>query len=251
MGLDTVIRTYNDKKLRALYSPEDAPELPFNLAPSTVYPRGTILGQVQAAANAVQTLTVTGTPTGGGIVVNVTSPTSGTSYTFPVAFDSSAAAAQTAIRAVIGAIVTVTGGALPGTPLVFTLSGGGAGLPWALMTVASSTLSGGTNPAATIANTTTGARAGTAAAYVGAGATDPARCILSYDCATDAAGNVTIGSLVAGQGEYGYAPTEKYAPCYVGGMFKTSELVGLDAGAVVDLAGALLSGTVTDGVLKF
>lgn len=40
-------------------------------------------------------------------------------------------------------------------------------------------------------------------------------------------------------------------PVYFGGVFKTSELTGLDAAGVADLNGLIISGTVADGLLKF
>jgi hypothetical protein len=67
-----------------------------------------------------------------------------------------------------------------------------------------------------------------------------AKRILQYDVATDANGYVAIGD----QGEK--SPT---TPAWFCGTFKTSELTGLDAGAVTSL-GRLISGSVTDGILR-
>lgn len=69
--------------------------------------------------------------------------------------------------------------------------------------------------------------------------------ILQYACATDASGNITFGS-VAGTSEWGQS--SKGAPIYVSGIFRTEDLVGLDAGAVTKL-GRLVQGTVTSGEL--
>lgn len=246
------IRRATAIKLLPLYDPEDAMELPVNLAPSTSFVRGTVLGQTTAAANAVQTLTVTGVPTGGSITVEVVHPITGETFTFDVAYNSTNAQAQTAIRATgIGANVTVTGGALPGTPLVFTFNTDLASMPVALMTVTTNALTGGTAPAAAFANTTTGVTANSFGTYAdaGSGGLDTARCILAYDCVTDGGGNVTLGTVTAGLGERGY--TEKYAPAYFKGTFKVTDLTGLTAAAAADL-GRLISGTYnsTDGVLK-
>jgi hypothetical protein len=240
-------------KLLPLYDPEDAMELPVNLAPNTSFVRGTVLGQTTSAANAVQTLTVTGTPTGGSITITVVHPITGQTLTFDVPYNASTATTQAAIRATaIGANVTVTGaGVLPGNTHIFTFNTDLASMPVPLMTVTTNALTGGTTPAATIANTTTGVTANSFGTYAdgGAGGLDTARCILAYDCVTDGGGNVTLGTVTAGLGERGY--TEKYAQAYFKGTFKVTDLTGLTAAAVADL-GRLLSGTYnsTDGVLK-
>jgi hypothetical protein len=70
------------------------------------------------------------------------------------------------------------------------------------------------------------------------------KAILTYDCATDAGGNITVGGGNLGQ-------TFKSAPAYFAGTFKTSELTGLDAAALTGKpAWNLVSGTVTDGILR-
>lgn len=78
-----------------------------------------------------------------------------------------------------------------------------------------------------------------------------ARCILEYDCATDASGNITFGGT-AGVEPYGI--TRPVAPAYFIGSFKTAELVqsgagAIDAGAVTSMGAHLISGTLADGVL--
>lgn len=67
--------------------------------------------------------------------------------------------------------------------------------------------------------------------------------VLQYACATDASGNITFGSI-AGTSEWGL--TSKGAPIYVSGIFRTEDLVGLDAGAVTKL-GRIIQGTTTTG----
>jgi hypothetical protein len=71
--------------------------------------------------------------------------------------------------------------------------------------------------------------------------TQTAKAIAMYDITTDASNNVTIGN------DFGY--TSKTGPIYKAGTFRTTELVGLDAGAVTSL-GRLVSGTAADGVLR-
>lgn len=240
-------RRHSAVHLIPLHCPEKAVELPINLAPNTVFARGRVLGQVSASTNEVQTLTVTGGPTGGNVTVTVIHPITGQTLTFDVSFDATNAVAQASARAVLGANVTVTGGPLPGTALVFTFITDLAKTPVVPMTVASA-LTGGTNSAAAFARTTMGATAYTFASYNDANSdgTQTARCILSYDCATDAGGNVTLGN-VAGGGERG--EMSKDVPAYFIGIFLTPDLVGLDANGAADL-GRLLSGTAANGVLS-
>ena len=68
-----------------------------------------------------------------------------------------------------------------------------------------------------------------------------ARVILRYGCTVDANGNLTL------VGEWGQ--TQKFAPAFMQGYFRTQELVGLDAAAVGQLAGTLVEGTVTNGII--
>lgn len=67
--------------------------------------------------------------------------------------------------------------------------------------------------------------------------------ILMYTVTVDGSGNVTLA------GEFGQ--TQKGVPAYMGGVFRTQELVGLDANAVTKLGGALVEGTVTSGIFRF
>ena len=77
-------------------------------------------------------------------------------------------------------------------------------------------------------------------------------CILQYDCATDSSGNITIGGA-AGAAPWGV--TQKSAPAYIGGYFKTAELVqsgagAIDANALSAANWHLTDGTVADGVVN-
>lgn len=238
-----VTRRYNCVRLVPLYPGAYNRRRPVNLAPSTTFVAGQVLGISGTAANAVQTLTTTGTPTGGSQTVTVTDPISGKAYAFDVPYNSSSATAQTNVRAAIGnSDIAVTGGAQPGTALVFTFSGRYASRPVYPMTTVTTGLTGGTNPAASFAQTTLGRTANTYAAYVGGGATDPAKCLLEYACVTDASGYIVAGSS-AYTGEGFQEPSH---PAWFGGVFRVGDLTGLDAGAVVDLGARLESGAVTD-----
>ena len=107
-----------------------------------------------AVGAAVQTLSVTGTPTGGGFALSF-----GGQATSSIPFNATAAAVQTALTA-LGSIgagnVVCAGGPLPGTAVTITFAGSLAAGPQPLIAVAANTLTGGTNPAPAIASTTTG-----------------------------------------------------------------------------------------------
>lgn len=97
----------------------------------------------------VQVITITGTPTGGTVVTDF----DGQPLTIP--FDATAASLLTLLNALSNIApgdVTVSGGPLPGTPLVVTFTDTGA---WVnddvpLITVTTNSLTGGTAPAMTI-----------------------------------------------------------------------------------------------------
>jgi len=101
----------------------------------------------------VQTLTVTGTPTGGTFALNYKG-----SVTAAIAYNASAAAVASALNALDsftedGGVVG-SGGALPGTAVVLTFNRK-ASQP--TITVQTNALTGGTSPAAAVAETTAGA----------------------------------------------------------------------------------------------
>lgn len=246
MPSSSVTRRYNNARLVPLYPGAYNRRRPVNLQPSTTFAAGTVLGISGVAANAVQTQTTTGTPTGGTITNTFVDPISGDTIPFTFAFDAAASAVQTALRAAIGnSDVAVTGGPSPGTALVYTFSGRYASLPVYPMTADVTAATGGTNTASTFAQTTVGRTANTYGKYTGGGATDPAKCLLEYACVTDAAGYASFGSQAySGEGEI--SPS---VPAWFGGVFKTTDLTGLDAGAIVDMGGRLESGTAADGVL--
>lgn len=102
----------------------------------------------------VQTLTITGSPTGGTFTLTFDGQT-----TAAIAYNAAAAAVQSALEAlsnVAAGDVVCAGGALPGTPVTITFGGSYAGRDVALIT-ATPSLTGGTAPTATVALTTSGA----------------------------------------------------------------------------------------------
>jgi hypothetical protein len=241
MPMQTSILSLKTNKLLPLYRNAYALELPINLGPGAVFARGTVLGQVTGSANDVQTITM-GTATGGSFTLTINTPlSSGVTAGINISGISNATI-QAAILAVVGtgnAVVTGAG------PYVVTFQGALANMPVTLSVITSS-VTGGTAP--TIAKTTTGRTANTYIGYLtGAGdGSQVAKCILPYDCATDGSGNITLGAAATG-GFYG--ETVQSIDAYFRGIFDTTQLVGLDAGAVAQL-GRLWSGTAAAGVLE-
>lgn len=71
-----------------------------------------------------------------------------------------------------------------------------------------------------------------------------AKGIIKYGCSTDASGNITI------LGEWG--TTHKSAPMIMpgSGLYKTAELVGIDAPAMVEFGASFVQGDLTSGIIK-
>lgn len=120
-----------------------------------------LYGPYAGRSSEVQTVTVTGVPTGGTFTL-----TFGTQTTAAIAYNATAAAVKTALEALsnVGVgDVTTTGGALPGTAVVVTFTGAFSGIDVPQLT-ATATLTGGTTPAVAV---TTGTAGGTGAASDG------------------------------------------------------------------------------------
>jgi hypothetical protein len=123
-------------------------------------------GAPSAGTNAVQTLSITGTPTGGTFTLSFAGET-----TAAIAYNATAAAVATALVAlgVVGASgFAGSGGDLPGTPAVLTAGGNLGHKLIPVITVDGSGLTGGSSPAASIANTTPGVTATARGALPGA-----------------------------------------------------------------------------------
>lgn len=115
-----------------------------------------LLALAPAAAAEVQTITITGTPTGGTFNIGYRGMSSGT-----VAFNASAANVVTALVAMlnIGAAgVTASGGALPGAAVVVTFAAapGNVNMYEPLLELNLAGLTGGTAVAGTVVRTTQG-----------------------------------------------------------------------------------------------
>lgn len=121
---------------------------------------GTVI--TQGGSTEVQTITVTGTPTGGTFTLSYAGQT-----TTNIAYNATSAAIVTALTAlsVIGTGgVTGTGGPLPTTPVVITFAGQNANTDVAQIT-ATASFTGGTTPAIAVTTTTAGGTGGTAIGY--------------------------------------------------------------------------------------
>lgn len=128
-------------------SPTDIVEAPINPKCVNVF-----LGTA-TNVNEVQSLSLSGTPTGGTFTVAYEGST-----TANIAFNANAAAVQTALTALasIGTNnVVVTGGPLPAA-VTITFQGTLAGIDASLLTLVTNALTGGTSPTAVITTTTPG-----------------------------------------------------------------------------------------------
>lgn len=106
------------------------------------------------ATNEVQSLSISGTPTGGTFTLTFNGQT-----TAAIAYNAAASAVQSALRALsnIGSTgVVCSGGALPGTAVTITFQGTLANTNVAQITASSAGLTGGTSPTASISTTTQG-----------------------------------------------------------------------------------------------
>jgi len=104
--------------------------------------------------NEVQSVAITGTPTGGTFTLTYDGQTTAT-----IAFNAAASAVQTALEALSNIApgdVTCGGGALPGSPVTVTFGGSLADEDVAQMTGSAVGLTGGTSPAVVVTTTTPG-----------------------------------------------------------------------------------------------
>lgn len=176
--------------------------------PNGYLPSGLVLGRVTATglygpysgqAAEVQTVTITGAPTGGTFTL-----TFGSQTTAAIAYNATAAtvtAALVGLAALEPADVTVTGAA--GGPWTVTFGGRHAGDVPQLTATAS--LTGGTSPAVTIATTTAGGSAVTSGLQVAAGllfdsVTVPTTSGVKVGGALFVHGVVTVANLPAASG---------------------------------------------------
>lgn len=152
----------------------------------------TFVGNVLAngtGTNEVVTLTITGTPTGGSVVLFI----AGVPVT--LTWNSTTAATTTAMNAALGAgSVSVTGGTFPGAAQVMTFSANYAGADIPLPVLAVNGLTGGTAPTMTITGTTPGGGS-ISATSIATGIVSAGRAYLG---GAQVQGNVTIAAAAPG-----------------------------------------------------
>ncbi len=130
--------------------------------PNGYVPSGTILvhlgsnlyGPYGGNASEQQTVTITGTPTGGTFTLTLAGQT-----TAAIAYNATATAVKTALEALSNVNVgdvSVSGGPGPGTPYVVTFGGQYAGEDMPAMTASGASLTGGSSPAVGVSTTTAG-----------------------------------------------------------------------------------------------
>lgn len=150
----------------------------------------TTAGAPSAGTNEVQTLSISGTPTGGTFTLTFDGFT-----TAAIARNAAAAAVQSALLALPNldsGDVVASGGALPGTPVVLTFGGNYARMPVNLITANGALLTGGTSPTAAVAETTPGVKATERGAAKGTILTDTTNAVVYVNTGTELAPTWTV-----------------------------------------------------------
>lgn len=203
------------------------------LAPGT-YVRGQALGEFTArtAAAEVQTLTFTGTPTGGTFRLGFNGQITGaiTYSTTNATLEANILAALIALSNIGTGNVTVSS-ATSGTVVTITFAGVLANINQPMITFAVNGLTGGSTPTATVAETTPGHPGGVCyAAYNDSlsNGLQVFRALNKYDVTVDEQGRVQGPGLGLGIG------TSLTTPAYFSGTFYGSAVTGLDANGIAD-----------------
>lgn len=237
------VSTYNNKALMPYKESPFWNPIVVNLAAGD-YPIGQVLGEYNSASvNEIQTLTITGAPTGGSYVLGFDGQN-----TAPIAYNAAASAVKLALEALsnidIGDVV-VAGGPHPGAAITVEYSGKYGKKNVVQIVSVSNTFTGGAAPALTVTTTTAGSfGVGTFDKYNDAGANglNEARAILRYACKVDSAGRIAQPNDL-GQ-------TNLTIECFSSAVYlKTTDLVGLDAAAVADFRARIVQGTLADGII--
>jgi hypothetical protein len=232
-------KVYTGSGIVPVGPPERVKTDSYVLAPGT-YAAGTALGQNATLTNAadVQTITITGTPTGGTFILSFAGQN-----TTALAYNAAAADVQAALVALstIGAgNMACSSGPFPGTAVVCTFQGALVNSLMPSITVYSASLTGGTAPAVSVAHTTPGRSAAGQWNTYASGNTDGtqvAKAILEFNTFVD-----TFGNHKSGGGDWGQGTT-KSAPVFTAGDFKTADIPNIDSTAVASL-GRIVKGAV-------
>ena len=153
LQLNRYTRFFTEDAYRVAKRCDESLVVTIPICPSGAYGQQSAI-TCNSPANAVQTLTITGTPTDGTFKLAFQGQT-----TAAIAYNASAADVQSALLALSNldsGDVTATGGALPGTPVVLTFGGRYAGADVSQIMAVDVALTGGTDPTASVAKTTTG-----------------------------------------------------------------------------------------------
>lgn len=223
--------TYVGDGIIPCWAPQEAITDAVTMMPG-VYPSGTVIGQqtTLTTLNDVQTLTVSGTPTGGSFTVQFNGVVSGA-----IAFNSTVVQTQAVLDAMVNypgaGNILVSGGTLPGATQVFTSVNSMAGRNQPVWIMYSNSLTGGAAPTATFVHTTPGVSVGGGwGAYLSGNAdgTQTAKAILKFATTVD-----PFGNHISGGGDW--SSKQRSAPAYFKGYFKTKDMVGIDAAGCANL----------------
>lgn len=242
MGAAT--RVYTGQGLSPCIYPEVAKTDAVKLGTGT-YAAGLVLGQKTglSAVNEVQTLTFTGSPTGGTFKLTFNGVETG-AITFSGTAATLAANVQTALEA-LSQIGTggVTVAANSGAPQI-TFAGALAGREQPPITFSNNALTGGTSPTASVAETTPGQQAGGSWGAYSDGASNGlqiAKAILQYATVVTPDGKHYTAADAPSAAGGGLSALN--ASAYITGYFRTADLTGIDANGVADL-GRIVKGDI-------
>lgn len=195
-----------------------------------------------AGTNEVQTITISGTPTGGDFTITFDGE-----ETDAIAYNANAAAVQAALEALSNVNegdVTVTGGPGPGTPYVVTFSGEYGYQNIDLME-ATGAFTGGTDPDVAVTQTTAGAAGAPGPLLTPLSSKNHLRLIQTQVAPpTDSCGGTPLGSEATGAtevegGAATLTPANSYAPADLAdansGDFTASPGTAWDTGSYVTL----------------
>jgi hypothetical protein len=229
-------RVLTNSRIQPVRYPDLARKIAVRLPGGINYPAGQVLGERSSgtAADEVQTVTITGTPTGGSFVLGVPLDVNAISRTAAIAHNATAAVVQAQLERFLGVgNVTVS---LASAVYTVTFLGDYARSAVPLLVIVSAAFTGGTTPAVAVARTTVGTPGiGMWAAYDDtlSDGTQVARAVLEHNVITDFGGRMLL--------EYPVDGGPQTFPAYVKGTFLASELTGLDANGAADL-GKLVQG---------
>lgn len=255
-ALASPVRRYSAIKLEPAFRPDLAIVDAIRLGPSATYHKGDPLAQV-TGTNAIEILTIGGTPTGGTFTITYGGYTTG-----PITWSATNATLFANIQAALDALPSI----LAGNTLVAanTITAGigtinitfqnDLGAQVITLPTADGTLLVGTSPTVAITNNTPGV-AGSNGVYVaynsgGNDGTQNAKCIIMYDCVTDAAGKITYGDGTLGND---YDLKEISIPAYFGGIFAMKDMPStFTSNAQTSLSVKFIEGSSTArGIFKF